>query len=248
MTGMISASSLDADRAQENFARLMAHVANLYCTGGSSSVSSYEAQELATSIAYVLGIADATVEEATCVLDVEDSIALWHEGLHALDVRVGAALDMWREIIVTMPPIRNVALRDTLASLGELRRRYDTRFAAHEVPCDIDYQPSKPVNPQLLGLDYIEAWLAQLLAETRWIAQFDAASCVNVLERACPDYKGLHVNLYDLLLPHENELAIACVKDRVLPAQLELYQSCDGDLDRVYGEAMRRNCGPIYSG
>ena len=86
-------------------------------------------------------------------------------------------------------------------------RRYDTHFAAHEVPCDIDYQPSKPVNPQLLGLDYIEAWLAQLLAETRWIAQFDAASCVNVLERACPDYKGLHVNLYDLLLPHENELA-----------------------------------------
>ena len=46
---------------------------------------------------------------------------------------------MWREIIVTMPSIRNVALRDTLASLGELRRRYDTRFAAHEVPCDIDY-------------------------------------------------------------------------------------------------------------
>ena len=25
--------------------------------------------------------------------------------------------------------------------------------------------------------------------------------------------------------------AIACVKDRVLPAQLELYQSCDGDFD-----------------
>ncbi len=248
MTGMISASSLDADRAQENFSRLMVHVANLYRMGGSSSVSSYEAQELATSVAYVLGIADATVEEATCVLDVEDSIALWHEGLHALDVRVDAALDMWREIIVTMPPIRNVALRDTLASLGELRRRYDTRFAAHEVPCDIDYQLSMPVDPQLLGLDYIEAWLAQLLAETRWIAQFNAASCVNVLERACPDYKGLHVNLYDLLLPHENELAIACVKDRVLPAQLELYQSCDGDLDRVYGEAMKRNYGPIYSG
>ena len=32
--------------------------------------------------------------------------------------------------------------------------------------------------------------------------------------------------------------AVACVKDRVLPAQLELYQSCNGDLDRVYGEAM----------
>lgn len=203
----VSAPHPDPKRAQKNFARLMAHVANLYCTGGSSSVSNYEAQGLAMSVAYVLGMAGALAEEVARVLDVEDPIALWHEGLAKLDARVDAALDMWREIIVTMPPIRNVALRDTLASLGELRRRYDTHFAAHEVPCDIDYQPSKPVNPKLLGLDYIEAWLAQLLAETRWIAQFDAASCVNVLERACPDYKGLHVNLYDLLLPHENELA-----------------------------------------
>ena len=32
--------------------------------------------------------------------------------------------------------------------------------------------------------------------------------------------------------------AVACVRDRVLPAQLELYRSCDGDLDRVYGGAM----------
>ena len=39
--------------------------------------------------------------------------------------------------------------------------------------------------------------------------------------------------------------AVACVKDRVLPAQLELYQSCNGDLDRVYGEAMN---GGGYSG
>ena len=35
--------------------------------------------------------------------------------------------------------------------------------------------------------------------------------------------------------------AVACVKDYVLPAQLNLYQSCDGDLDRVYGEAMNGN-------
>ena len=32
-------------------------------------------------------------------------------------------------------------------------------------------------------------------------------AAVNELERACPDYKGLHVSLYYLLLPHENELA-----------------------------------------
>ena len=35
--------------------------------------------------------------------------------------------------------------------------------------------------------------------------------------------------------------AVACVKDNVLPAQIKLYQSCDGNLDRVYGEAMNGN-------
>ena len=62
-----------------------------------------------------------------------------------LDAHTGAALGVWREISVTMPPIRNVALRDTLASFGELKSLYDTRFAAHAVPCDIDYQLSAPV-------------------------------------------------------------------------------------------------------
>ena len=105
-----------------------------------------------------------------------------------------------------MPPIRNVALRDTLASLGEMKKRYDVRFAAHEIPCDIDYQLSNPVDPILMGIDYVKAWLTQLLTEACWIARFDVDSCITVLKRICPDYRGLHVNLYDLLLPHEDEL------------------------------------------
>ena len=160
----------------------------------------------------MLSIAGASAEEATQVLDVEDPIALWHDALAKLDTRVDAALGMWHETVVTMPPIRNVALRDTLASPGKLKRRYDTRFAAHVVPCDIDYQLSEPVDPRLMGLDYIEAWLTQLLAEARWIAQFDVESCVDVLECTCPDYRGLHVNLYDLLLPHEEELVRAAFR------------------------------------
>ena len=35
--------------------------------------------------------------------------------------------------------------------------------------------------------------------------------------------------------------AVACVKDHVPPAQIKLYRSCDGDLDRVYGEAVNGN-------
>ncbi len=37
------------------------------------------------------------------------------------------------------------------------------------------------------------------------------------------------------------EQAVACVKDSVFPAQMELYQSCNGDLDRIYGGAINGN-------
>lgn len=215
MAGTINkrAGAPNAGGASESFARLMAHVAGLYCAGGSSSVSAFEAHELAMSVAFALGIADATPEEAAIVLDVDDPVALWHEGVRALQRRTDAALALWRDVVATMPPIRNVALRDTLASLGELRRRYDVHFAAHEVPCDIDYQLSEPVDPGLLGIDYVEAYLARLLVEARWIARFDVESCIAVLERACPDYRGLHVNLCDLLLPHEDELLLSSVRN-----------------------------------
>lgn len=208
MAGTISrrGSAPDVGRASEKFARLMAYVAGLYCAGGSSSVSAYEAHELAMSAAFALGIEGATPEEAVLVLDVDDPIELWHEGVHALQRRTDAALALWRKVVATMPPIHNVSLRDTLSSLGQVRERYDVRFAAHEVPCDIDYQLSEPVDPGLLGIDYVEAYLAQLLTEARWIARLDIESCVAVLERVCPDYRGLHVNLYDLLLPYEGEL------------------------------------------
>lgn len=213
MAGMVSKQTgvHDAERASGNFARIMVHVSGLYCAGGSSSVSAYEAHEIAMSVAFALGIADATPEEAVAVLDVDDPIELWREGIHAIHTRTDEALALWRDVVATMPPIRNVALRDTLASLGEVKRRYDVYFAAHEVPCDIDYQLSAPVDPRLVGIDYVEAYLAQLLAETQWIAQFDVDSCVSVLERVCPDYRGLHVNLYDLLLPYEAELSSSSV-------------------------------------
>ena len=194
------------ERAQENFARLITHVTNLYCMGDSSSISAYEAQQIALSVTYVLGIADATPEVAARVLDVEDPIELWRNCIATLDNRVDAALDVWQEIVAIMPPMRNVSLRDTLTSLGKLRQNYNAFFSAHEIPCDIDYQLSEPVDPDLQGIDYIEAWLTQLLKETRWIAQFDTESCIAVLERVCPDYRGLHINLFDLLLPHESEL------------------------------------------
>ena len=48
-------------------------------------------------------------------------------------------------------------------------------------------------------------------------------------------------NKKDTMKEKSYDQAVACVKDRVLPAQRKLYHACDGDLDRVYGGAMNGN-------
>ena len=59
------------------------------------------------------------------------------------------------------------ALGETLLGIGEFWRRYDWRFAAHEVPCDIDYPLALPVSENLRGVDYLTEWLGRLEAEVR---------------------------------------------------------------------------------
>lgn len=199
----------DFELARANFAQLFAKIMRLYTIGETASVSKREAVQLADSLAYVLGTSTLSPEETVRTLAVPDIDALYEQRLAELNTRIDSTLALWREVCITMPPLNNVALRDTLASIGKLRSLYDTRFAAHEVPCSIDYQLSAPVSDNLQGIDYLHAWLQQALAEARYLARFDTQGCIALLKRICPDYRGLHVNLYDLVKPHESELALA---------------------------------------
>lgn len=195
------------EKALANFDYLYRKLVRLYTMGSTGSVSRLEAAQIFESLSFVLGIHDDNYPDALDELAEQDPDTLFQRKQAELSARIDRALGTWRAICVTMPPINNVALRDSLADIGNLRALYDTYFAAHEVPLgNLQYQLSSPVSESLLGISYVQAWLDQLLTETRYIAQFTTESCIAALERACPDYKGLHVNLYDLLAPYENQL------------------------------------------
>lgn len=194
------------EKAVENFDYLYRKLIRLYTTGSTGSVSKLEAAQILDSLSFVLGVRGSDLG-ALKELSEQDPDKLFQRKQAELATRVDYALETWRRICVIMPPINNVALRDSLADIGNLKALYDTYFAAHEVPLgNIQYQLSLPISESLLGIDYIQAWLDQLLAETRYISQFTTESCIALLEQVCPDYKGLHVNLYDLLAPCENQL------------------------------------------
>ncbi len=194
-------------KAFENFNHLYRKLIRLYTMGSTGSVSKLEASQILESLSFVLDVHDNDNPKSLEELAEQDPDRLFQRKQSELATRVDHALRTWREICVIMPSINNVALRDSLADIGNLKTLYDTYFAAHEVPLgNIQYQLSLPISESLLGIDYIQAWLDQLLAETRYISQFTTESCIALLEQVCPDYKGLHVNLYDLLVPCENQL------------------------------------------
>ncbi|MGN0261534.1 MAG: DUF6179 domain-containing protein [Eggerthellaceae bacterium] len=175
---------------------ILNHLMELHTCGGSSSVSHTEAYDLMQSACFVLGIEDLQ-DPAAAVLDCDDPMHAFRQKLEELHGRYDEVEGLWRGICIAMPSINNIALRDTLASIGGFRARYDTLFAADQVPCDIDYPLHRPIPESLKGLDYLQAWLETLWEETRFIARFDAQDCIDVLESWCPDYKGLLINLYE---------------------------------------------------
>ncbi|MDD6651368.1 MAG: DUF6179 domain-containing protein [Eggerthellales bacterium] len=183
--------------AQENFAELMVHVCNLFTCGESGSVSAAEATDLANSVLYVLGARDLSADEALAMLARPDLVRVWGERRQRLQDRVAEVMALWEETVRTMPSVRNIALRDTLESIGTLPRVYDAFFRAHEVPVSVDYPLSVPVDESLQGLDYLEVWLTQLLAEARFLARFNVNDMVAYLQSWCPDYQGLLINLYE---------------------------------------------------
>ena len=185
------------EQAMAGFAKLMNHICMLFTFGESSSVSEFEGRELAESALYVLGLTDETMQQTLGLLASDDIVSIWAQKRSELESRIPVVMVLWQRVIAIMPPIRNIALRDTLASIGRVPQTYDTFFAAHEVPASIDYPLSKPLSEQLKGLDYVEAWLTQLLEEAQFLARFDVGEMTAYLEAWCPDYRGLLINLYD---------------------------------------------------
>ena len=190
-------ANFESELAMRGFAELMTHICRLYTLGESSSVSQQEGYELAESTLYTLGFFGEDPNASIRLLESGNVIEAWTERRKALDARIPEVMELWRQVVVTMPPLRNIALRDTLVSIETLPNRYDTFFGAHEIPCNIDNPLSVPISEELKGLDYIEAWLNQLLKEARYLARFEVNDMIEYLEAWCPDYQGLLINLYE---------------------------------------------------
>lgn len=196
----------DLDRARSGAAQVFARLVWLYTAGESTSIAEGEAELLLGSMAYVLGVRSLDEPAAVAVLACDDPLGAFEERRAALERRAAATANPWREVAAAMPQISNKSLVETMASIAEAPRRYNTYFSAQEVPTDLAYQPHGFDERGLLGIDAVEAWLDAARSEAAWLVRFSADDLVRVLEVHAPGYHVACTSLRDLVEPYVGEL------------------------------------------
>lgn len=167
-----------------------------YTGGESSSLPSAVAQELLASVMFCL---DSVPEHAGAwehLLLTQEPEQAMKAGMHRLEQETVQGKRLWKYLCCHLPPVENRSMTDTLRSIGTFWKCYDIRFFAHQISCDIDYQLSIPVSEQLQGVTYVNRYLAHLAIENGFLSRFTREAMVPVLDRYCPDYQGLLVNLF----------------------------------------------------
>lgn len=179
-----------------------------YTTGDSSSVAVETAQELLSSICFTLNLCLKEKGLSPRLLISQEPDALFHEGVEILQSKIEEAKLLWQSACLSAPEIVNYSYQDTLRSIGSFWRYYDFRFLAHQIPCDIDYQLCHPVSEEEQGVEYIIAYLRRIILENQILRLFEPSLAIGLLERYCPDYKGLLINLSEPVITNAVALAL----------------------------------------
>lgn len=193
----------DDDRLliQVELLKLLEQQTKKYTSGDSSSIPVELGQELLDSLLFCIGVGlqgrDYMGQIEWSLLLHGDFASVIEKGRGVIKNCIEYGKELWKRICISLPSVENRSMKDTLKSIGTFWEKYDSYFFAHEIPCDIDYQLSIPVSEKKKGVLYVIAYLEQLAMENHFLSYFDRNVMISVLERYCPDYEGLLINLYE---------------------------------------------------
>lgn len=236
---------LDFEKRLWSFMR--GHVAR-YTMGDSTSVPEGTARELLESVCYLL---EAGSGEGT--LPKGDLREPYERGLRRTEEKVRQGKKLWRAACLSVPEIPSDSLRETLRSIGGFWRRYDVRYFAQQIPCEIDYQLCLPVPETRVGVDYVNEYLRRVLIENDFLRRFDAGRAARLIRSGCPNAPELILNLFEPVA--DNALGLTLIgsdpaalgfteADRCSAAEL-LKGVRAADMERMLRCAADRLCGSL---
>ena len=178
--------------------QLLARQAERYTMGESSSLRRETAQALLETVGLSLEayFREQGLSPRTLLTEDPETLLRAAEGTVRRQVRRTQLL--YRRACRCVLQEESLSLRETLDSIGGFFRAYDPRFFAGEIPCDIDYQLSCPVDEGLRGVWNLRTCLEQLVTEDAFLRRFDPAAVRRLLAAVCPEeHRELLVNLYE---------------------------------------------------
>jgi hypothetical protein len=188
----------DLEAIQAKLWRLLGQRTEHYTMGDSSSVPVETAEELLKSICFTIGLyIKARGQSSVSLLKTANMQELLQAGWAENESQIEIGKKLLRKVRDNAPQVESISYQDTLAQIEDFFKKYDYRFFAHEIPCDIDYQLCHAVPDVLQGIEYVNEYLRHLLIENQFCAHFDAEKMILLLKSSCPGYKELSINLYE---------------------------------------------------
>lgn len=191
---------------------LLALKCDEWTRGESSSLPAEKAQEILTSIMYVISLAR---KEQSDNIPVSE---LFERGLVCVQKKLFSCHMLQRRILKNLFNTPNVFYRSTIAGgISGFFKLYSPQFSAHEIHITADY-PVCLGRPELEGVEFIEEYLSRIDAENAFCRLFYPVLVHRVMCSLSPDYAQIPVNIFEPVLL----AALGLIIVGRLPAGLDL--------------------------
>ena len=236
----------DVSALQLGLYTLLSEETERYTMGESSSVTVETAQSLYRSACFCIGLRlqqAGGLAEAAALLKEESLSFLFLAGRALVRVEIARGRALLSALEEAGFRTGNLAYLATQTdALPQFFRRYDFFHATHDIPCMIDYPLSLPVTGE--GILYINAYLEQLLFETRFLAAFDPNTVARLLRGHCPEPDEAVINLFAPV--YHNAMGRALLKKEIRPLNLRpidrkaLWQLLEGCAEEALSLLLRQ--------
>ena len=201
---------MDIDRLQ--LIELLAQKCDEWTRGESSSLPAEKAQDILTSILYVISLARKEPQDTISVSE------LFERGLVCVQKKLFSCHMLQRRILKNLFNTPNVFYRSTIeGGINGFFKLYSPQFSAHEIHITADY-PVCQGRPVMEGVEFIEEYLSRIDAENAFCNLFDPVLVHRLLLGLSPDYTQLPVNIFEPVLLS----ALGLITVGRLPADLGL--------------------------
>ncbi|MGN0666782.1 MAG: DUF6179 domain-containing protein [Huintestinicola sp.] len=196
-------SDTDITKLQSELLVQLAEQCEKWNHGESSSVPTEKAQEIMTSILFVIGIklkSCQSPEQAVELLRTEQIKVLFESGLQIVRRKISFAVLLQKRIADNLLETTNVYYRSTIVDgINGFFKMYDTQFSAHEIHITADY-PVFAGRPDLNGIEFIEQYLRCIEAENKFCVQFRSQDIHHLLCGLTQDYRSVPMNLFEYVM------------------------------------------------